>query len=129
MADSNEKMEIIIWGRTFDVPIEYDCYRGEEVTPIQEKALKDFSTHLDWIQKSKKYVEEFCRESLIEDDENTEKDNIFSYIKPECIFIKRDSENPRVALMCKYKYDLEHGLAIVFAHDGKIKVGIQDIIL
>jgi len=34
-----------------------------------------------------------------------------------------------VAIMCKYKYDIEHGIAIVFFSDGKIEVGTQDIIL
>ena len=31
--------------------------------------------------------------------------------------------------MCKYRYDPEHGLAVVFSHEGKVSVGIQDIIL
>ena len=32
-------------------------------------------------------------------------------------------------MMCKYKYDPEHGMAIVYSADGKVTVGIQDIIL
>ena len=63
------------------------------------------------------------------DDENAKKDNIFSYIKPECLFVKRDKENPRIAMICKYRYDLEHGLAVVFSSDGEVTVGMQDIIL
>ena len=62
------------------------------------------------------------------DNENNRKDNIFSYIKPEYLFVKRE-DHPRVALMCKYRYDMEHGLAVVFAADGGITVGTQDIIL
>ena len=60
---------------------------------------------------------------------NIKKDNIFSYIKPDYLFVKRDDECPRVALMCKYRYEPENGLAIVYSSDGKAKVGIQDIIL
>ena len=63
------------------------------------------------------------------DDENPIKDNIFSYIKPECLFVKRDKESSRIAMMCKYRYDLEHGLAVVFSSDGEVTVGMQDIIL
>ena len=62
------------------------------------------------------------------DDENKKKDNILSYVKPEYIFVKRE-DNPRILILCKYRYDLEHGLAIVFSPDGSIVVGPQDIIL
>ena len=31
--------------------------------------------------------------------------------------------------MCKYRYDEEHGLAVVFYSEGKVTVGDQDIIL
>lgn len=124
-----EKLAICIWGRDFSLPIEYDCYEGETVTQEQINALKQFSAHSEWLEASKSYVEAFCKEQVLDDEANSKKDNIFSYIKPECIFVKRDKERPRVALMCDYRYDLEHGLAIVFASDEEITVGIQDIIL
>jgi hypothetical protein len=119
----------MIWGRHFTIPVVCDCYSGESVTQEQTEALKAFTSHLDWIEKAKKQVEAHCRERVSEDDDNRKKDNIFSYVKPESIFIKRDKHHPRVALMCKYRYDPEHGLAVVFASDGGITVGSQDIIL
>lgn len=122
-------LEIKIWDRDFILPVEFDCYKGEKVTKEQTDALKAFSSHDDWIAKSKQHIEDFCRERVSEDEDNQKKDNIFSYVKPDYIFIKRDKEHPRVALMCKYRYDPEHGLAIVFSSKGEITVGIQDIIL
>jgi len=80
------------------------------------------------IEKSKAKVEAYCREKVLEDDENEKKDNVFSYVKPEYLFVKRE-ENPRVIMMCKYRYDLEHGLAVVFSLDSNIVVGSQDMIL
>ena len=124
-----ESLEVIIGGRSFTLPVEYDCYEGEEVTKAQIQALKRFKSHTEWIAQSKSIVEEYCREQVMSDDKNAKKDNIFSYIKPECLFVKRDKENPRIAMMCKYRYDLEHGLAVVFSSDGEVTVGIQDIIL
>ena len=118
-----------IWGREFSLPVEYDCYEGEEITEAQIQALKQFRTHTEWIEQSKSVVVNYCKEQVMSDDENNKKDNIFSYIKPECLFVKRDKENPRIALMCKYRYDLEHGLAVVFSSDGEVAVGLQDIIL
>ncbi len=124
-----ESLETTIWGRKFTLPVEYDCYEGEEVTKAQIQALKNFRSHTEWIEKSRSIVEKYCREQVMSDEENTKKDNIFSYIKPECLFVKRDKENPRIAMMCKYRYDLEHGLAVVFSSDGEVTVGMQDIIL
>lgn len=124
-----ESLKITIWGRDFSLPIEYDCYEGETITTQQFDAVNCFSAHTEWVEDAKSYVEAFCKDQVMEDEENSKKDNVFSYIKPESIFVKRDKEHPRVALMCKYRYDLEHGLAVVFFSNGEITVGIQDIIL
>lgn len=118
-----------IWGRQFSLPVEYDCYGNEEITEQQIEAMDTFAKQIDCIEKAKKPIEDYCKDDLMNDDENQKKENIFSYIKPECVFVKRDREHPRVALMCKYRYDPEHGLAIVFSHDGKIAVGEEGIIL
>lgn len=125
----SKQIELEIWGREFSLHVDYDCYEGEEITEAQIQALKQFRTHTDRIEQSKSAVENYCKEQVMSDDENNKKDNIFSYIKPECLFVKRDKENPRIALMCKYRYDLEHGLAVVFSSDGEVAVGLQDIIL
>ena len=124
-----ESLDIIIWGRKFILPVEYDCYEGEEVTKEQLQAFRKFKSHTEWIEHSKIIVEDYCREQIMSDEENAQKDNIFSYIKPECLFVKRDKKNPRIAMMCKYRYDLEHGLAVVFTFDGEVAVGMQDMIL
>ena len=124
-----ESFEAIIWGRSFVLPVEYDCYDGESVTEEQIKAMEIFSSHSDWISEAKSVVESFCKEQVMDDDANMKKDNIFSYVKPECIFVKHDAKDPRIAMMCKYRYDPEHGLAVVFSLGGNITVGIQDIIL
>ncbi len=118
-----------IWGREFALPIEYDCYKGEVITKEQISAVENFISHNEYIEKAKINVELFCKEKVMADDENERKDNIFSYIMPDYLFIKRDDNYPRVAIMCKYRYDQEHGVAVVFSHDGKTTVGLQDIIL
>ena len=113
--------KMTIWGRQFSLPIIYDCYQGETVTEAQTDALKVFISHLEWIEMSKKQVESYCKDQVCEDDENQKKDNIFSYIKPDSIFVKRDKTHPRVALMCKYRYDPEHGLAVVFSSQTPLR--------
>ena len=121
-------LELEIWGRKFTLPVKYDCYKGEEITDKQEQAVADFRTRNDLIEKSKSKVEEYCKAQVAEDEENEKKDNIFSYVKPEYLFVKRE-DKPRIILMCKYRYNLERGLAVVFSPDGSIVVGSQDMIL
>jgi hypothetical protein len=65
----------------------------------------------------------------MKDEDNQKKDNIFSYEKPDYLLVKRDKEKPRIALMCKCRYEPEHGLTVVFTSEGDVDVGIQDIIL
>ena len=118
-----------IWGRAFTLPIVYDCYGNKAIEPEQLEAMKSFSLHLDWIEKAKAQVEAYCTDCVRQDDSNQKKDNIFSYVMPRSIFVIRDKKQPRVALMCRYKYDPEHDLAIVFSLDGHATVCSQDTVL
>ena len=122
------ELNISIWKRAFLLPVEYDCYDDEVVTDAQKSAAKMLTMHPEWIVSAKAQSERFCREEVLADSENNKKDNIFSYIKPDYLFVKHE-DHPRVAIMCKYRYDPEHGLAVVFSADGSITVGPQDIIL
>lgn len=122
-------LDIVIWGREFSLSVDYDCDEDEEVLRKQIKVFEDFISHPEWIENAKGYVEKYCRKSVVADIGNNKKDNIFSYIKPDYIYVKRSGICPQIALMCKYRYDMEHGLAVVFTSDGNVSVGLQDIIL
>lgn len=123
-----EKLSISIWGRDFELPVNYNCYEGENVTEDQIQLLNKFIEHPEWIQTSKYIVENYCRQQVLDDEENQKKDNIFSYIKPVSVFVKH-VKKPKIALICKYRYDEEHGLAIMFDQEENITVGSEDIIL
>lgn len=126
---NTEKITISIWDREFELPVTFEHFSDETVTKEQEKALKKFTSHKKWIVKSKETTEAYCKEMVSQDDKNEKKDNIFSYLKPERIFVTRSEPHPEVAIMCKYRYDLEHGLAVVFSNNGDTRVVIQDEIL
>lgn len=122
------EISIIIWGREFILPVEYRCYDDEPASKEQQNAVNVLRSHPEWVEHAKNVVEKYCRELVIEDEDNGKKNNIFSYVKPEYLFVKHEAK-PRIAIMCKYRYDMEHGLAAVFSADGSITVGPQDIIL
>lgn len=123
------ELSIEIWGRTFKLPIIYDSLSDGIIVEEQLSAVEVFNSHLEWISTSKKLVERYCKEALMEDAANEKKDNIFSYVKPERLYVTRKNKGPKVAIMCKYRYDPEHGLAIVFSMEGKIEIGSQNMIL
>ncbi len=114
-----------IWGRQFELKLIYDCYAGEEVLPLQKEAFESFSKNATAINESQKAVEKYCLTENKKDIGLDQIDNIFKYVMPESIFVKRDG---RIALMCRYKFD-EHGIAVVFKGGKCESVGMQDIIL
>jgi len=118
-----------VWSREFTLPVDYDCLEDETPTQDQIKALDEFLAHPERIDSAKAQLESYCKKQVQEDDTNLKKDNVFSYVMPETIFVKCGEAHPRVALLCKYRYDPEHGLAIVFQPNVKTQVGTQDIIL
>ena len=126
-----KKINISIWGKEFLLPVRFDCYKGEEVTKQQIDAINLVIKNSNWIEKAKSAVEKYCKQAVDSDSANLKKDNVFSYAKPEYFYIKRDEEKEysRVCLMIKYKYDLSHGLAVVFDNKGTAKVCTQDEIL
>ena len=124
-----DAVTIDIWNREFTLPVEFEQFDNAPISVAQSDAVKRFLTHSAWITTAKRNAEEYCRKAVMADTTNSKKDNIFSYVKPQYLFVKQDKHNPRVAIMCKYRYEPEHGLAIVFSHEGQVTVGIQDIIL
>ena len=123
--DIIKTIDIVIWERNFSLPVIYDCYEGEIITAQQIEVVKNFVAHKDWVANSKIKVEKFCKADVMADDDNHSKDNIFSYVKPHYLFIKRDEVGARVFLICKYRYN-EDGLEIIFESDGTAIVGLQE---
>jgi len=122
------KEEFMIWGRKFALSVQYDCYEGEDILPIQEEAFDCFKKESDIILASDQEMKKYCLEkNKAEIGENI--DNIFKYVMPASIFVKRTREKHIVALMCNYKFDMEHGLAIVFEDEKLSQIGSQDIVL
>ena len=125
------EVKLNVWEREFVLPVRYDCFDDEEVTDQQKAAVNNFISHLKWLDAAKRRVEEYCRSAVESDYQNQKKGNIFSYVRPEYLFVKRDEKRnySRLALMLRYKYDIGHGLAVIFNDNGDAKVSSQDEIL
>lgn len=124
-----DRIKLNIWGKDFLLPVQYDCFADEEISAKQLSALSLFIGHPEWINNAKNKTEEYCVRHAQIDSCGAKQNNIFSYLKPEYIYVKRSKEDAVVALLCKYRYDIEHGIAIVFDRSGKVIVDLQDMIL
>lgn len=123
------KENIMIWGRAFQLNVCLECYPGETVLDSQKDALALLVREPTSIEAAKKAVEEYVVADNKRSFPDGKIDNIFKYVMPTSIFVPHDKNHLVAAILCNYKFDMEHGLAIVF-EDGKYQtVGAQDIIL
>ena len=120
------ELTINIWQRQLSLPIEYDVYPGESITPLQKKAVEVFIREADI--NSAKMVIEYCIHK--EGNHTGERiDNIFRYVMPRYIYVPNTTKERVVAIMCDYRFDEEHGLAIVYENEVLKEIGPQDTVL
>ncbi|MBE5822007.1 MAG: hypothetical protein E7311_05430 [Clostridiales bacterium] len=127
----NERIEKFnIWGRELDLKIVFDNFEGEEITKQQIQAYESFiKQHNNIFEQAYIEIEKYCKENYNEQINNNF-DNIFKYVKPTTIYIKRSSSNDRIiAILCNFKFDIEHGIAVLVTNETDIKVCMQDDIL
>ena len=121
--------KITVWGRETELEIVFDCYGDEEPLPVQQEALNAFLKDRDaLLDDALTRIKEYC---LQRDGDRIggSVDNIFRYVKPKALFLKRDSARRTVALLCAYRFDPENGLAAVFRDERFSAVGTENIIL
>ena len=120
------KQLLNIWNRDFELDITYEIFSNKPVTEKQKAIVGglsgvDFSESLEGVIE---YIKKYNAWNLGGD----QIDNIFKYVIPKRIFITQ-SEDEEFAIMCNYKFDMEHGLAIVYKLGKYKETGPQDIIL
>ena len=128
---------VVIWGRPFDLDIVFDCFEDEEILDSQREALSEFldalSTgdflNLHIVDQAKPAVEKYCIDHSEGELKGSKLDNIFRYVIPTGLYVVRAEKDHEVALMCNFRFDLEHGMAIVFRNLKLSEIGAQDIVL
>lgn len=121
------KISITICNRTFDLNVIYHNYPGEEITDLQKETFTDI-TDTDF-SKVADNVEKYIIKNDPSNLSDNKIDNIFRYIIPKHILIFRDNVYRIFAIMCDYKFDMEHGIAIVFENKQFKQIVSQDVIL
>lgn len=123
------KCKITIWGRAFDLAVVYECYSGEEVLESQKEAFAMLKDNAKEIAESLEAVKKYVRKTYADQLADNSIENIFKYVMPKSIFVPHTKKQRIAAIMCNYKFDMEHGIAVVFENGKFKKVGSQDIVL
>ncbi len=123
------KVIINIWNREFELEVSYDCFDDEELLQTQKDAVAELVKHRNCIVESESKVKEYCLCKNAHEIGTGTINNIFKYVMPQSLFVVRNETKRIVAIMCDYKFDMEHGLAVVFENEQFKIIGEQDIIL
>ena len=121
-----EKHTFSIWGREFKLDIRYDIRPGETLLPIQKEATEQFIKKADVLNRSLPQLKKYCADNSNGRVEVQDIDNIFKYVVPSYVYIIRDKKNRKVALMRHYKFDSEHGIAMIYENEKLKEIGGQD---
>jgi hypothetical protein len=129
-----EKMTI--WGRNFDLSVEFDHY-DESLPSTMVEALKALTENPACFDEAYPSLVDHCIENdgeRIRAMSRTDGiDNIFRYVMPEYLYVlEPDRESGaahRVALMCDYRFDPEEGLALVFEEERLSRIVPQSSLM
>ena len=122
------KINIKIWGRDFELPLSIKTFDAKQPTDIQHQAIESFMQSQKAIDGSQENVEKYILENSVDGNNINKVDNIFKYVMPKCIYVPKD-KNRVIAILCYYKFDMEHGLSVVFENEKFKSVGSEDEIL
>lgn len=121
------KQKIMIWGRNFNLPVEYDVFPGEDILSEQKQAI-DKILECKEISEDPTAIKKYVIKENKEEVGNTI-DNIFKYVMPVALYAPRENGKRLVAILCDYRFDEEHGIAVVFENEKFKKVCPQDDVL
>ena len=121
------KQKITIWGRNFNLTIEYTGFPDENMTEEQRLAVDKLIDSMNDLTDSSGVEKYILKENG--DDVGGKIDNIFKYVIPTALFAPIQRSKRIIAILCDYRFDEEHGIAVVFENEKFKKVCPQDDVL
>lgn len=124
-------LKMTIWEREIEIEVVFDCYTNETITASQNQAYLDFlSNNKNFYSISKRKILDYVTQDIEYFPDKIIPENIFKFIMPKAIFIKRDSESNKLfGLLFHYKYREEEGICVVFKNNDFFEIGPENIIL
>lgn len=120
-------INVLIWGREFELEVSYQNFPGEDVTVIQQNTLAKIPS-VDY-EAAKPGIEAYIRKYYSTELGDDSLDNLFRFVMPKRVLITRTENNREFAILCDFKFDMEHGIAVIFENEEFKAAGSQDLIL
>lgn len=119
---------IKVWGHDFNLKVIFDTYDDEDITSIQREAIEAFVDVADELLSSCEEIKKYCIENNSEKISGTI-ENIFKYVVPVSIYVEHNKKKRVVSLLCNYRFDEEHGIALTYENEKLKHIGSQDDVL
>ena len=120
------------WGKEITLEVRFDLLDDERVTSKQAYALGAIFVLWGAVNGALDALRSYCLENdgdmLASECGTARIDDIFDVVEPYSLFVVRDDSKRSVALMCHYRLDPEHGLALLFENERLTKIGPEDIV-
>jgi hypothetical protein len=125
MGEDLMNKNVNVWGREISLKIIFDVYNGENILDSQKEALDSFLKAADGVLASCEELKKYC---LKRDGEHIGNsiENIFKYVIPESLYVRRIRQERDIVLLCRYQFDEEHGIAMFFENEALKHIGSQD---
>ena len=125
------RIVMITWGKEITLEVRFDLLDDERVTSKQAYALGAIFVLWGAVNGALDALKSYCLENdgdmLASECGTARIDDIFDIVEPYSLFVVRDDSKRSVALMCHYRLDPEHGLALLFENERLTKIGPEDI--
>ena len=119
------------WGKEITLEVRFDLLDDERISSMQAYALGTIFVSWGAVNAALDAVKSYCLENdgnMFASECGTARiDDIFDVVEPYSLFVVRDNSKRSVALMCHYRLDPEHGLALLFENERLTKIGPEDI--
>ena len=119
-------VDLFFWGRQVKMSVRYECSSGEEVQIIQREAFQRIVSSPRMFDEALPALEEY----ILRRDGNEigcVVKEIFEFVDPKVLFIKRSDFQRVVAIMLDYRFDPEEGIAILFEDERLVSIGPQNL--
>ena len=123
------KITMKIWGREFDLEVYIRKSQNSDIAFLQEKAYNKFMESQSVIDEAEKSLISYIEKNYRNDLTENKVENIFKYVIPKTLFLPRMVKERTVVLLCDFKFDIEHGLAVVFENEKFKEIVSQDEVL
>ena len=126
--DGKEKVNVNIWGKNFNLNVDFSFEGKKKTLPIQKRALNMFLNAKDEMSNALEHVKEFILADEKANVSEKEVENVFKFIVPVKLNVPKSNV---VGVQCNYKFDKDHDINIIFkkgkfAKIAKVRVNWDD---